>query len=96
MVGLGAQTLGMSTDFEQEEDRDFPGGPMVKSLPADAGDMGLVLGSERSLGEGNDNPLQYSGLENALDLCSPWGHKESNMTEQLSLSISKILQGLPR
>ena len=48
MVGLGAQTLGMSTDFEQEEDRDFPGGPMVKSLPADAGDMGLVSGLGRS------------------------------------------------
>lgn len=31
VVGLGAQTLGMSTDFEQEEDRDFPGGLMVKS-----------------------------------------------------------------
>ena len=45
MVGFGAQTLGMSTDFEQEEGRDFPGGPMVKSLPANAGDMGLVSGS---------------------------------------------------
>lgn len=48
MVGLGAQTLGMSTDFEQEEDRDFPGGLMVKSLPANAGHMGLVSGLGRS------------------------------------------------
>ena len=34
-------------------------------------------GSERSPGEGNGNPLQYSCLENPLTLVvdSPWGHK---------------------
>ena len=35
---------------------------MVKNLPAnagDTGDAGSILGSERSPGEGNDNPLQY-------------------------------------
>lgn len=47
MVGLGTQTLGMSTDFEQEEGRDFPGGPMVKSLPANAGHVGSVSGLGR-------------------------------------------------
>ena len=36
-------------------------------------------------------PLQYSYLENSMDrgawqsVCSPWGHKESDMTEQLSM-----------
>ena len=33
---------------------------MVKNLPADAGDMGLIPGSGRSPGEGNGNPLQCS------------------------------------
>ena len=33
---------------------------MVKNLPANAGDMGSILGLGRSPGEGNGNPLQYS------------------------------------
>ena len=41
----------------------FPGGPLVRSPSAragDAGDSGSVPGSGRSPGEGNGNPLQYS------------------------------------
>ena len=34
-------------------------------------------------GEGKGYPLQYSGLENSMDY--PWGCKESDTTEQLSL-----------
>ena len=45
----------------------FPGGSVVKNLPANAGDSGLIPGSERSPGEGNGNPLQYSCLENPMD-----------------------------
>ena len=40
---------------------------MVKNLPANAGDVGLIPGSGRSPGEGTDNPLQYSCLENPTD-----------------------------
>ena len=41
---------------------------MVKNLPAmDAGDLCSVSGFERSLGEGNGYPLQYSCLENSMD-----------------------------
>ena len=40
---------------------------MVKNLPANAGDRGLIPGSGRSPGEGNDNPLHYSYLENPMD-----------------------------
>ena len=40
---------------------------MVKNLPANAGDMGLISGSGRSPGEDNGNPLQYSYLENLTD-----------------------------
>ena len=43
---------------------------MVKNLLANAGDIrdaGSIPGSERSPGEGNGNPLQYSYLENPMD-----------------------------
>ena len=48
----------------------FPGGPMVKKLPAKAGHtgiMGLILGSRRSPGERNSNSFQYSCLGNPTD-----------------------------
>ena len=38
----------------------FPDGSVVKNLPANAEDVGLIPGSVRSPGEGNGNPLQYS------------------------------------
>ena len=43
---------------------------MVKNLPANAGnvrDTDSIPGSGRSPGEGNDNLLQYSSLENPMD-----------------------------
>ena len=36
-------------------------------MPANAGDMGLILESGRFLGEGNGNPLQYSCLGKPMD-----------------------------
>ena len=42
---------------------------MVKNLPANAGDTGLILGWENlPPGEGKGSPLQYPGLENPMDL----------------------------
>ena len=38
-----------------------------KNLPTNAGDTGLIPGSERSPGGGNDNPLQYYCLESSMD-----------------------------
>ena len=54
-----------------------------KASVYNAGDLGLILGSGRSPGEGNGNPLQYFCLENPMDggAWCPWGHKESDMTE---------------
>ena len=46
---------------------DFPGGSVVKNSPANAGDVGLILGSERSTGKGNGNPCQYYCLRNPMD-----------------------------
>ena len=40
---------------------------MVKNLPYNAGDAGLIPGPGRSPGEGNGNPLQYSCLGNLID-----------------------------
>ena len=40
---------------------------MVKNLHANAGKVSLIPGLGRSPGEGNDNPLQYSCLENPMD-----------------------------
>ena len=40
---------------------------MVKESACNAGDLGLIPGLERSPGEGNGNPLQYSCLENPTD-----------------------------
>ena len=47
----------------------FPGGAVVKNLPADARDkrdVGSIPESGRSPGDGNGDPLQYSCLENSM------------------------------
>ena len=67
----------------------FLGFPCVsagKESARKAEDLGSIPGLGRSSGEGNGYPLQYSGLENSMDY-NPWGHKESDMTERLSLSF---------
>ena len=46
---------------------DFPGGSDGKVSAYSVGDLGLIPGLERSPGEGNGNPLQYSCLENPMD-----------------------------
>ena len=53
----------------------FPGGSVVKNLPASVGharDMGLICGLGKSPGVGNDSPLQYSCLKNSMDR-GAWG-----------------------
>ena len=45
----------------------FPGGSVVKKLPTNAGDAGLIPGLGRSPGGGHGNPLRYSCLENFMD-----------------------------
>ena len=53
----------------------FPGGSVVKNLPdnkGDAGDMDSILGSRRSPGVGNGNPLRYSCLENSMERGAWW------------------------
>ena len=45
----------------------FPGGSEVKASACNVGDLGSVPGLERSPGEGNGNPLQYSCPGNPTD-----------------------------
>ena len=71
-------------NFSGEED--FPGGARGKEFLCNVGNLGSIPGLGRSPGEGNGNPLQYSGLENSMDRgilagYSPWGCKESDTTE---------------
>ena len=45
----------------------FPGGSISKESVCNVGDLGLIPGSERPLGEGKGNPLQYSCWESPMD-----------------------------
>ena len=61
-----------------------------KESACNEGDLGLSPGLGRSPVEGNSYPLQYSCLENSMNcihgLYSPWGRKELDTTEGLSVS----------
>ena len=68
----------------------FPGGSVGKESACNAGDLGPIPGSGRSPGGGDGSSLQNPCLKNphgqsSLVGNSPLGHKESDMTEQLTL-----------
>ena len=74
---------------ELKAGKGFPGSSAGKESACNAGDPGLIPGLGKSPGGGHGNPLQYFCLENphgqrSLAGYSPWGCKESNMTERLS------------
>ena len=71
----------------------FPGNSDGKESTCNAEDPGLIPGLGRSPGRVHGNPLQYSCLENlhwqrSLVGYSPWGHKQTDTTEQLPPSIT--------
>ena len=80
----------------------FPGGSAGKDSACSAGDLCPIPGSGRFPGEGHGNPFHSSILAWKIPWTeepegySPWGHKESDTTKQLSLSfggkIDKTLQ----
>ena len=59
---------------------------MVKNLPADAGVLGWIPGSGRSLEEGNSNSFQYSCLENSMDRGAWWAAVHDVAKSQTQLS----------
>ena len=81
--------------------RSFPPcGSAGKESSCNAGDLGSILGLGRSPGGEHGNPLQYSCLENPHGQSQtgygPWGHTESDTTEQLSTAqwIQRGWQGI--
>ena len=52
--------------------RGFPGGSVIKNLPANAGNTCSIPGSGRSPEGGNGNPLQHSCLGNPMDRGAHW------------------------
>ena len=75
---------------------DFPGGADGKESACNVGDLGSIPGLGRSPGGGHGNLLQYSHLENphgqrSLAGYSPRSHKESDMTERLSVTQSQYM-----
>ena len=64
----------------------FPGGSEVKASACNAGDLGLIPGLGRSPGEGNDNLLQYSCLENPMDRGALWATVHGVAKSQTRLS----------
>ena len=68
----------------------FPGGSDGEESACNAGDVSSIPGLGRSPGGGHGNPLQYSCLENPhgqrnlAGLSPPRGHRELDLTEQLS------------
>ena len=66
----------------------FPGGSDGKESACNAGDLGLIPELERCSEEGNGYPLQYSCLDKR-SIGSPWNGKESDVIEQLTVSLSR-------
>ena len=58
----------------------------VENQPANARDMGLILGSGKSPGEGSGNPLQYSCLENSMYRGTWWATVHGVSKSQTRLS----------
>ena len=64
----------------------FPYSSVSKQSACSAGDLGLILGLGRSLGEGNGNPLQLSCLENPMDRGAWWATVHGVAKSQALLS----------
>ena len=72
---LSSSSAICETGYNHLNEQGFPGGASGKESTCQAGDAGdvcLILGSGRSPGRGNGNPLQYSCLENSTDRGSWW------------------------
>ena len=68
---------------------DFPGGSVVKNLPANAGDASSIPGSGRSPGGGTGNPFHYPCLENSMDR-GAWQATSMGSQSQTRLSTHTV------
>ena len=60
-------------------------------MPANAGDLGSILGSERSTGEGHGKPLLYSCLKNPTDR-EAWRATAHGVTESDTAEYTRTAQ----
>ena len=60
---------------------------MVKNLPANEGDPGLIPGSAKSPGGENGNPLHLSGLGNPMDRGDWWATAQGVAKSRTRLSV---------
>ena len=65
---------------------DFPGGSDGKTSAYNVGDLASIPGLERSPGEGNGSPIQYSCLENPMDGGAWWAIVHGVAKSQIQLS----------
>ena len=69
----------------------FPGVSDGKESSCNVGEPASIPGSGRFPGEGNDNPHQYSFLENSMGRGAWWamvhGVTKSQIQQQLTLSL---------
>ena len=66
--------------------RNFPGGLVVKNLPANADDTGSVSGLGSFPGEGNGGPLQYLAWEIPWTEETGWLQSKRSQKSQTRLS----------
>ena len=59
----------------------------------EAGDSGSIPGSGRSSGEGNDNPLEYSCLENSMDR-GTWWAIQSMVLQRVRNTLANLHKGI--
>ena len=84
-LALQLQSISGKINERYYDRLDFPGGSDGKASAYNVGDPSSIPGLGRSPGEGNDNPFQYSCLENPVDERAWWATvhgltKESDMT----------------
>ena len=73
LMGMRAGTTILENNFAiPNKHVGFPGGSVVKNLPANTGDMGTIPGLGRLPVEGNGNRLQYSCLGKPMDRGAWW------------------------
>ena len=66
----------------------FPGSSAGKESTCNVGDLGLISGLGRSLGEGNGYPLHYFCLENPMDRGSWWATTDGVTKEVAELIVN--------
>ena len=85
IVAAGDEQPARSEEMETVN-AELPGGSVSKESACNVADLGSIPGSGRSSGEENDNPLQYSCLENSMDRGAWWAtvHGVAKSWTQLS------------